>query len=794
MWIFGEYAYFKQKAIVRAYKFSELQEAFCKIERYAKKHYALGYVAYEAWHESFGLERALNAQEVLDSQKLPLLEFYIFSKRKKLKHIESKRKNSPQPFAFEILQNLDFTRYKNDFARIKNELKAGNTYQVNYTQEMRLFTRAKPLDIFFSLKKRQDTRYKAFLNTKYAQILSFSPELFFKFKNDSITLEPMKGTITRAKDKAQDKQNKEFLRKDSKNISENMMIVDLLRNDISQIARVGSLRVKKLLKIRPLKTLYQMVSILKAQVDFRRDSFPRDDTINGIGLFPIFNALFPCGSITGAPKKSTMQRIQMLEFRTRGVYCGAIGLVHKKKACFSVPIRTLVRYKDEDFYRYGVGSGVVWDSVMEEEFKELRAKSHFLFSTTPKNIESNQPKNTECERATQWSRGKAEFTIQSKGIDSQQPNNITESTNLINQETPSMGAQAKYKEVLAEPSRIYSREGDTIDGIKGIDSQATKQGDRISDSQQPKSIEYVREAEAKRDSFPRDDTINGIALFETFLIKYENNAFSIFLGAYHWQRLLQSARKLFSDFDNFTQSPTQAFLSEIQSIAKPHISTQNAQAMRIEFLKSCLMENKNISPLQIPFAWDFVPQSLENMLKKYFTHMPPPVFIAKLILTQNGALSLQVRDFLPTASQNTAYLSRTRQDSRNDFLYHKTTQRAHFAKQEHFKNVDSFDVLYCNEKGALTEGARSNIILLQGKKLVTPSVESGLLPGCMRAFLLDCGISKEANLTKENLKRAQSIFLCNSVRGIVRVNLKKSAHLDSQCKATQCKAKRGKVR
>ncbi|WP_066389359.1 bifunctional chorismate-binding protein/class IV aminotransferase [Helicobacter himalayensis] len=662
MWIFGEHVYFEQKAIVRAYKFSELQEAFCKIERYAKKHYALGYVAYEAWYESFDLDSISSAQDTSDSKQLPLLEFYIFSKRKKLDYLESKHEKISQPFAFEILQNLDFSRYKSDFARIKNELKVGNTYQINYTQEMRLFTRAKPLDVFFSLKKRQNTRYKAFFNTKYAQILSFSPELFFKLKNGSITLEPMKGTILRAKDKAQDKKNKEFLHRDSKNISENMMIVDLLRNDISQIARVGSLRVKKLLKIRPLKTLYQMVSILKAQVDSTQDLSQ---------IFSIFNALFPCGSITGAPKKSTMHKIQMLESRTRGVYCGAIGLVHKKKACFNVPIRTLVRYKYEEFYRYGVGSGVVWDSVMEEEFKELRVKSRFLFSATPTNTESNQPKNVE--------------TLQ-------------------------------------------------------------------------------------------DDTNNEIALFETFLVKYENNAFRVFLGAYHWQRLLQSARKLFSDFDNFTQNPTRAFLSEIKHIAKPYVSNHIAQAMRVKFLKSCLMENKNLSPLQIPFAWDFMPQSLDNMLKKHFTHMPAPVFIVKLILTQNGALSLQVRDFTPSTLQNTAYLSHTRQDSHNDFLYHKTTQRAHFEKQEHFKNVDSalFDVLYCNEFGALTEGARSNIILLQGKKLVTPSLESGLLPGCMRAFLLDCGILSEEYLSKKNLKRTQSIFLCNSVRGIVRVNLKKS--------------------
>ena len=657
MWIFGEYAYFKQKTIVRAYKFGELQEAFYKIEHYAKKYYALGYVAYESWHEGFGLDDTLNAQNTPDSQKLPLLEFYIFSKRKKLKYLESKREKAYQPFIFEILQNLDFLRYKSDFARIKRELKVGNTYQVNYTQEMHLFTRAKPLDIFFSLKKRQDTRYKAFLNTKYTQILSFSPELFFKLKNNQITLEPMKGTITRAKDKMQDKQNKEFLRKDSKNISENMMIVDLLRNDISQIARIGSLEVKKLLKIRPLKTLYQMVSILKAQVDFRWDFKKNRES----KLFMIFNALFPCGSITGAPKKSTMHKIQMLESRTRGVYCGAIGLVHKKKACFSVPIRTLVRYKDEDFYRYGVGSGVVWDSVMEEEFKELHTKSRFLFSTTPKNTQFHQPKK----------------------------------------------------------------------------------------------VEYEREAAALRDLFPRDDTLKGIessqhdiinepALFETFLAKYENNVFSVFLGEYHWQRLLRSARKLFSDFDNFTQNF--AFLNEIQSIAKPHVSAQNAQAMRMEFLKSCLVENKNISPLQIPFAWDFAPQSLENMFKKYFTHTPPPVFIAKLTLTQNGALLLQIRDFALSPLQNRVYFSSVCQDSRNDFLYHKTTQRAHF------ENIDStfFDVLYCNEKGALTEGARSNIILLQGKKLVTPSLESGLLPGCMRAFLLDCGILKEANLSKES--------------------------------------------
>lgn len=144
------------------------------------------------------------------------------------------------------------------------------------------------------------------------------------------------------------------------------MIVDLLRNDLSRIGLQGSVRVKELFAIRTYPTLHQMVSTIQAKL-------PKH-----YGIIEILKALFPCGSITGAPKYKTTHIISELEQRKRGVYCGTIGVISKKECIMSVPIRTLYKPKQETYYHYGVGSGVVWESLAEEEFSELQLKCRFL--------------------------------------------------------------------------------------------------------------------------------------------------------------------------------------------------------------------------------------------------------------------------------------------------------------------------------------------------------------------------------------------------------------------------------
>lgn len=398
MFVFGDYIYTKSNKILQAFNYEEVMKCLQIMQLHTKrkkKGFYVGYLTYEC-----GLILQDSYYDIKNSgdSSEPLLYFELFLKRKKFT-IKNK-KNIANKQLFKILKPLDKMRYERDFNDIKKNIKEGHTYQVNYTQEILL----KPLQNINSLKyfkllaQRQNTKYKAYITNKYIQILSFSPELFFHFSNHTITTQPMKGTIKRALlqnskekttqinkkhnwnlykaykkipktkgiDRHKDFNNIKTLHYDSKNRSENVMIVDLLRNDLSRIAKQGSLKVKELFGIRTYKTLHQMVSTIQAKLPL------------SYGIIEILQALFPCGSITGAPKYKTTKIINTLENRKRNVYCGAIGVISAKETIMSVPIRTLYRQTKEEYYHYGVGSGVVWDSNVYEEFCELQLKCKFL--------------------------------------------------------------------------------------------------------------------------------------------------------------------------------------------------------------------------------------------------------------------------------------------------------------------------------------------------------------------------------------------------------------------------------
>lgn len=412
-YIFGKYLYYKPILDICCDEKSQAKNAFRQIENELKKHkssYFVGYVSYELGILEY-LECGIEAKNLNSSadfgvdcrvkssadssfyradSSLPLLHFRLFAKRKKLAEIKAKyHKNSYTKFLPTITRPIDKERYAKDFSAIKNELKNGNSYQINYTQEMRLSTHLNGKEIFFLLTPRQNTKYKAYLHTPFVEICSFSPELFFALKHHKnkrkIIVEPMKGTMSRNADKIKDKANKKALAKDKKNIAENIMIVDLLRNDLHKIAKNLSY---KLLQIKTYKTLHQMTSKISATLrentildapKIHKKSKQKHSRQNL--LYSIFRALFPCGSISGAPKKSSTQIIERLEKRKRGIYCGAIGVIGQKEATFSVSIRTLFALKSQKEWRYGVGSGVVWDSVCDEEIAELELKSKFLENT-----------------------------------------------------------------------------------------------------------------------------------------------------------------------------------------------------------------------------------------------------------------------------------------------------------------------------------------------------------------------------------------------------------------------------
>lgn len=262
------------------------------------------------------------------------------------------------------------SRYASALDRIKQYIAAGDTYQVNFTDELRFRFAGNPAALFTALRAQQPVSYSALLNLGDTLVLSFSPELFFRIRGETITTRPMKGTAPRGRNLAEDCQFAAWLARDAKNRSENLMIVDLLRNDVGRICEAGSVRVDEMFAVEKYETLLQMTSTVSGRL--RRDAH----------LYDIFRSLYPCGSVTGAPKIRTMQIIRELEQRARGVYTGAIGLFSPQgDAVFNVAIRTLVLHREASGSwrgRMGVGSGIVFDSVAEDEYRECRLKAEFL--------------------------------------------------------------------------------------------------------------------------------------------------------------------------------------------------------------------------------------------------------------------------------------------------------------------------------------------------------------------------------------------------------------------------------
>ena len=259
--------------------------------------------------------------------------------------------------------------FNNDIARLRQHIHDGDAYQINHTLRLAASIRDNPgaaLTWFAALRAAQPDGYCAYLDPgDGTHILSASPELFFRRSGDTLTTRPMKGTVQRGRWAAEDRELASWLHASEKNRAENLMIVDLLRNDLSRIARPNSVKVTDLFAVERHPTLWQMTSTVQATAR------------PGTRLPEIFAALFPCGSVTGAPKAKAMELIARLETEPRGIYCGAIGLIQPGgDATFNVAIRTVTLKNGHA--TCGVGSGITWDSEASEEYAEALLKARFL--------------------------------------------------------------------------------------------------------------------------------------------------------------------------------------------------------------------------------------------------------------------------------------------------------------------------------------------------------------------------------------------------------------------------------
>ena len=259
--------------------------------------------------------------------------------------------------------------YDRSVARIRELIAAGDTYQVNYAFPLTSSFNGDTFAWYRELCVAQGAQYSVYVDLGRYKVLCLSPELFFERRGNHVITRPMKGTVRRGRWTAEDRKLAEWLKHSAKDRAENVMIVDLLRNDLGKVSIPGSVRVSSLFDLERFETVWQMTSTVESTLQ------------DGTTLVDLMRALFPCGSITGAPKIRTMQIIHELERFPRGAYTGAIGLLKPGGDCvFNVAIRTVVIDTESNVATFGVGGGVTIDSTAEREYEECLVKSRFLRS------------------------------------------------------------------------------------------------------------------------------------------------------------------------------------------------------------------------------------------------------------------------------------------------------------------------------------------------------------------------------------------------------------------------------
>ena len=364
------YGFINPIEVLETYDLDSVKSIFNKVQDYIDhdEFYIAGFISYEA---APAFDTSLQTQR--SSSSIPLVWLTVFEQ---VENLEFLTKNTETPILNWEL-NITEEEYLESFNYVQNHITQGNTYQVNLTSLYKSNDITDSFVLYRDLVFEQRGSYNSYVDTDKFSIISVSPELFFSLKDKNLTTKPMKGTIQRGRTLREDTRNYNLLNNSAKDKSENLMIVDLIRNDLGRIAKYGTVKTPDTFSVQRLKTLWQMTSEITCELN------------SEMSLFEIFQALFPCGSVTGAPKASTMKIIKDTEPEGRGLYCGAIGYIVPKdspmESRFSVAIRTVVLDKKTNSAYYGSGGAITFDSDMKSEFAELKAKSNILL---PKNMPS----------------------------------------------------------------------------------------------------------------------------------------------------------------------------------------------------------------------------------------------------------------------------------------------------------------------------------------------------------------------------------------------------------------------
>lgn len=518
--------------------------------------HAAGFISYEA---APAFDDSMVVQPLGDGP--PLVWFGLFRERRLIEPDVGNGGPGGETWEPSITRDA----FNASLGRIREYIQAGDTYQVNFTHRLRAEV-GDPGAIYRRLAGAQRADFCAYIDTGRFKIVSASPELFFQIRDGRIVTRPMKGTRPRGPSAQEDNQMAADLARSDKDRAENLMIVDLLRNDLGRVCEAGTIEVGDLWAVERYETVLQMTSRVEGKLR------------TGVGVSEVVSALFPCGSVTGAPKVRTMEIIRELECSPRGIYTGALGYVSPGgESTFSVGIRTVCVDSASGIAEYGVGGGITYDSSPAREYAECVTKSKVLSTHRP-----------------------------------------------------------------------------------------------------------------------------NFGLFET--VRFDPGA-GVFLLDLHINRMARSA-----DY----------------------------------------------------FGFPFDPERFTDLLSRETEHSPETLRL-RVVLARDGQMICE-RQEVPSSGPRTAVVSELPIDSRDPFLYHKTTHRVVYESQfARYRNVAD-TVILVNERGELTECLTANVVLKFGERYLTPPVSCGLLAGTFREDLVTRGEIEEEILTPKDVGRADAVMMINSIR------------------------------
>ena len=362
IWGFIDTVEWKKSGIIKSGKkykpsLNIIQDTFDEWKNYDSEISAIGFINYNF--------KDILYKHIPFENSNPNIPYLFFGHPKLIKEYKIELNNKVTAKVILKKDFESFNEYENKINIIKSELKKGNVYQINYTNNKLYSLNNTPLEVYLYLRSHSKPKYGYYIKSNNFHVLSFSPELFFKKENNIIQTAPMKGTRNRSKIIEDDNRLKLELKNSIKDRAEHLMIVDLLRNDLGKIAIPGSIKVNDIFKVESYPTVHQMISNITAKLD------------NSINEVDIISSLFPGGSITGAPKESAMKIIDKLEDYSRDLYTGTIGYIKSNGDLnFNIAIRTMTIQDNEGVYP--VGGGIVWDSNASDEWKEAQLKSEIL--------------------------------------------------------------------------------------------------------------------------------------------------------------------------------------------------------------------------------------------------------------------------------------------------------------------------------------------------------------------------------------------------------------------------------